>query len=470
VLDALLPRDQSMFIQRYQKGKKTLCTTETFISLDTRQKEASQEITLMAGRAIEEVLTEIRSHIEWIAQVAEALAWLDLTVTFVDLITRSPHSWVRPELTMNGPLIIQNGWHALVQESRNETVVPNDAYLNFDSNLKIITGANGSGKSTYLRTIGVINILAHIGCYVPAESASIRLTDQLLTRMSGMEVGDADEYSTFFAECKELAYLLKHANQRSLVLIDELGRSTSSLDGVGICWSSCESLLRRPACYTLLVTHFIELCQLPALYANVTNAHMEMRMEDGGMMQSTTGIGARTAASLHYLYKLREGQLGDAVQQYGISLASIAAFPPSLIAEARVTHSRLKQFVTQQQAAQASHKRHSQFSAIVPSTIIPTTPIPQPISKLEHLKRVFVDGWSHQLDEPNMHARQCLPSFRAAWKGLTHQQQQQQRKQQQRESQVHTANGEGARGGNGGQANGSSAVNNGNNNVDIIQP
>jgi DNA mismatch repair ATPase MutS len=144
------------------------------------------------------------------------------------------------------------------------------------------------------------------------------------------------------------------------VQIDELGRATSSLDGVGICWSSGEDLLRRPGCYTLLVTHFLELCQLSALYPSVRNLHLAV---------------STSSASLRYLFKVGDGRMSPSTEQYGIQLAQMAAFPASLIDEARATQQRLKAFVDQQHARGPQH-RHSQLSAQVPSNIVPPTPMP----------------------------------------------------------------------------------------------
>jgi DNA mismatch repair ATPase MutS len=149
--------------------------------------------------------------------------------------------------------------------------------------------------------------------------------------------------------------------------IDELGRATSSLDGVGICWSSSEALLQRPTCYTLLVTHFIELCQLATLYPSVTNLHLR--------------IEAPSASSrMRYLYKIASGAMSTDVEQYGIQLAQMAGFPPHLITEARRTQQQLKQFVTHQPDRRGVHQRRSQFSAMVPPT---PTSLQQPTSKWE---------------------------------------------------------------------------------------
>lgn len=165
---------QREFVQVSEKGGRTFCSTERIISLDTRQELAYHEIVLMAGRVIEEILEEIRerqsnnsdcaqgvggaarylsSHppvrvlclldLNWLAEISESIAWLDLVCSFADLVTRSPHRWVRPELTMNGALVIEDGRHPLVQNATNEPMVPNDVEMDQTSNFRIVTGANG---------------------------------------------------------------------------------------------------------------------------------------------------------------------------------------------------------------------------------------------------------------------------------------------------------------------------------------
>ena len=261
--------------------------------------------------------------------------------------------------------------------------------------------------------------------------------------MSASAEGDLDDYSAFFAECKELAYVLKHANQRALVLvsnrsagwllsriqfaeqqqvdaqtqrqtpapltsslcrelcrcspppeIDELGRSTGSLDGVGICWSAAESLLRRPACFSLLATHFVELSRLAALYPNADNCHLQVQ---------TAGMAAGSAAGgrLVYLYRLADGPVSAALRQYGIQLAQMAAFPSGVIAEARQLQAQLQDFVSQQRERSASAGGQgqraggrgravepSEFSTLVPSTLIAESPQPTRTTPLQVSQRI----------------------------------------------------------------------------------
>ena len=187
--------------------------------------------------------------------------------------------------------------------------------------------------------------------------------------------------------------------------IDELGRSTGSLDGVGICWSAAESLLRRPACFSLLATHFVELSRLAALYPNADNCHLQVQTV-GGAGAAAAGAGSATAAAsaaggrLVYLYRLADGPVSAALRQYGIQLAQMAAFPGGVIAEARQLQAQLQDFVSQQhersssaggQGQRAGDRGRavepSEFSTLVPSTLIAESPQPTRISPLQVSQR-----------------------------------------------------------------------------------
>ncbi|RXM92782.1 MutS protein-like 4 [Acipenser ruthenus] len=177
---------------------------------------------------------------------------------------------VRPEFT--DTLAIKQGRHPILERISGQQPISNSSYISEGSNFILITGPNMSGKSTYLKQVALCQVMAQIGSFVPAEYASFRIADQIFTRI-GVDDDFETNSSTFMVEMKEISYIIHNASDRSLIIIDELGRGTSAEEGIGICHAVCEFLLNFRA-FTLFATHFLELCQLEALYPNVENHHM----------------------------------------------------------------------------------------------------------------------------------------------------------------------------------------------------
>lgn len=259
--------------------------------------------------------------------------------------------------------------------------------------------------------------------------------------------GDSDitDFSTFFTECKELAYLMENSDQRALVLVsdrarnelsrcstsrselihcgclfclirlqvDELGRATSSSDGVGICWATAEALSARPACYTVFATHFLELCRLPALYPNIRNLHLRVSIHDA----------PGTGRQLRFLFKVAAGEIeAETVDlQYGIEIARMAAFPADIIDEAREIGKKLREQVSMQRVngSSASDSDHGPNSSH-PRTRVPTTLLgghrPAPVAALPHLRNTFVQS-CHTFADKGGNAT-VWPSLSAAFQKL----------------------------------------------------
>mmetsp|Transcript_8751 Transcript_8751/g.14207 ORF Transcript_8751/g.14207 Transcript_8751/m.14207 type:complete len:263 (+) Transcript_8751:300-1088(+) len=204
--------------------------------------------------------------------------------------------------------------------------VANNTFLSRDSNLNIITGPNNGGKSTYLLQVAVMTVIAHLGCYVPAEYASIRLTDQIFALIVMQDEIESNS-STFMAEMRQLAYILQNSNSKSLIIIDELGRGTSTLEGFSICWATCEELLQSGA-YTLFATHFLKLTQLPFLYNCVKNIHFQV-------------ISNEEDKAIIFVHELKNGPSGELDQRYGIHIAKISGFPAKIIKTANKIYTSL---------------------------------------------------------------------------------------------------------------------------------
>ncbi|MEQ2237840.1 MutS protein msh4 [Ilyodon furcidens] len=208
--------------------------------------------------------------------------------------------------------------------------VSNNSYISEGSNFVIITGPNMSGKSTYLKQVALCQIMAQIGSFVPAEYASFRIADQIFTRI-GVDDDFETNSSTFMLEMKEISYIVHNVSDRSLTIIDELGRGTSAEEGIGICHSVCEFLLGLKV-FTLFATHFLELCQLESLYPNVENQHMEVqhtRSRDSG------------AEQVVHTYLLSRGCSEE--RHYGLRAAEMTSLPPSIIQEAKSVASKVSQ-------------------------------------------------------------------------------------------------------------------------------
>nr|XP_057947265.1 mutS protein homolog 4 isoform X4 [Doryrhamphus excisus] len=227
---------------------------------------------------------------------------------------------VRPEFT--DTLALKQGRHPILERMAGQQLVSNNCYVSEGSNFVIITGPNMSGKSTYLKQVALCQIMAQIGSFVPAEYASFRVADQIFTRI-GVDDDFETSSSTFMLEMKEISYIIHNVSDRSLIIIDELGRGTSAEEGIGMCHSVCEFLLNLKA-FTLFATHYLELCQLESLYPNVENQHMQV--------QHTRARGAGTE-SVVYTHLLSQGCSEE--RHYGLRAAEMTSFPSSIIQEAK---------------------------------------------------------------------------------------------------------------------------------------
>lgn len=316
----------SVFIQPTKSRRSIACTTEEIASLNNRAQDNMHDLILMTHDRIQEVLEVARSNYDALAAVCDAVALLDMCHSFADTVTLSRQTWCRPIVTdsdKESVLMIRNGRFAIdVGSTRarngNQGFIPNDTYVSLDKPFTVITGINGSGKSTYLNQVATLVILAQCGSYVPAEAASVPIRDRLCCR-----IGNADDQenniSTFLLEMKETAFICNHATERSLVLIDELGRATSNDDGVAISWAVCEYLLKK-RCLTFFVTHYPQLTRLCDSYPHrVQNVHMV----------ATVG-GRNLEGDIHYTHRLQTGACPVSMD-YGVELAVACGWPLEVV-------------------------------------------------------------------------------------------------------------------------------------------
>nr|XP_057947262.1 mutS protein homolog 4 isoform X1 [Doryrhamphus excisus] len=293
-------------------------TTTDLMKMNDRCDEALREIFHMSYVVICQLLSTIREHIHCLYKLSDAVSMLDMLLSLANACTLS--DYVRPEFT--DTLALKQGRHPILERMAGQQLVSNNCYVSEGSNFVIITGPNMSGKSTYLKQVALCQIMAQIGSFVPAEYASFRVADQIFTRI-GVDDDFETSSSTFMLEMKEISYIIHNVSDRSLIIIDELGRGTSAEEGIGMCHSVCEFLLNLKA-FTLFATHYLELCQLESLYPNVENQHMQV--------QHTRARGAGTE-SVVYTHLLSQGCSEE--RHYGLRAAEMTSFPSSIIQEAK---------------------------------------------------------------------------------------------------------------------------------------
>ncbi|XP_031972587.1 mutS protein homolog 4 isoform X2 [Corvus moneduloides] len=309
-------------------------TSADLIKMNERCQESLREIYHMTYLIVCKLLNEIYEHIHCLYKLSDIVSMLDMLLSFAHACTLS--DYVRPEFT--DTLAIKQGWHPILEKIAMEKPVSNNTYLTEGNNFVIITGPNMSGKSTYLKQIALCQIMAQIGSYVPAEYCSFRIAEQIFTRI-GMDDDIETNASTFMKEMKEITYIIQNANDKSLIIIDELGRGTSAEEGIGICYAACEYLLNLKA-FTLFATHFLELCHIDALYPNVENYHFEVQH-----VRSSAGNKEKIA----YTYTLSKGYTEE--KNYGLKAAEVSSLPSSIILDAKeITNHIAKQILRRWEA------------------------------------------------------------------------------------------------------------------------
>jgi DNA mismatch repair protein MutS len=302
--------------------KQTLANGERYITPELKEVEAkvlnSQElIGKLEIDLLSRVRAEIAVHFEALKELSLALAMLDVLLSFAEVA--ESHHFVRPRVDQGFALIIREGRHPVVEATLGRgRFVPNDSILDPASNqILLLTGPNMAGKSTYMRQIALIVILAQMGSFVPATEARIGIADRIFTRIGATDSLARGE-STFMVEMKETAKILHHATERSLILLDEVGRGTSTFDGISIAWAVAERLhdmAERPR--TLFATHYHELTDLARTKERIRNFNFSVKEWQGDVI---------------FLRSLVEGA---ASHSYGIHVGRLAGLPPNVIARAK---------------------------------------------------------------------------------------------------------------------------------------
>jgi DNA mismatch repair protein MutS len=303
------------------RRRQTLKNAERYITPELKAFEdkalSAQDRALAREKILYEgVLTALQSDLPQLQRIARAVAMSDLLACFADVALA--HNYCRPQFSAEPGLLIEGGRHPVVEGelAGGESFIANDTKLGDGRRLLLITGPNMGGKSTYMRQTALIALLAHVGSVVPAHRVVLGPLDQIFTRI-GASDDLASGRSTFMVEMTESAAILHHATANSLVLMDEVGRGTSTFDGLALAFANCRHLVEKNRCLTLFATHYFELTLLANEYADLANVHLDA-VEHG--------------ERIVFLHAVEEG---PANQSYGIQVASLAGIPASVVKAAR---------------------------------------------------------------------------------------------------------------------------------------
>lgn len=311
--------------------RQTVANAERFTTRELKEWEqkvlgAEERIIELETEIFQNIRAQAREETQKLQSTARALAALDALASLAEVAAQ--RNYVAPDLHDGDEIEIKGGRHAIIEAFGNESYVPNDTYLNNSTDrLLLITGPNMSGKSSYMRQVALIQILAQIGSFVPASSAKLPILDRVWTR-----VGASDDLSsgrsTFMVEMTETAAILHNATPRSLVLLDEIGRGTSTFDGLSIAWAVAEYLHNSPehSAKTLFATHYHELTELAENLPGAKNYQVLATEKDGEVV---------------FLHKLKKGR---ASKSYGIAVARLAGLPAKAITRAKEVLAKLEQY------------------------------------------------------------------------------------------------------------------------------
>ncbi|WP_206483853.1 DNA mismatch repair protein MutS [Thalassotalea sp. G2M2-11] len=299
--------------------RQTLKNNERFITNELKQHEekvlsAQSKFLALEKRLYEQLFDQILPSIEQLQQLAQGIAELDVLTNFAE--RADSLNYVKPVLVQSPGIHIEAGRHPVVEQMTDEAFIANPVELNEQRKMLIITGPNMGGKSTYMRQTALIVLLAHIGCYVPANAAKIGLVDRIFTRI-GASDDLASGRSTFMVEMTETANILHNATSKSLVLLDEIGRGTSTYDGLSLAWACAEMLALKTQAFTLFASHYFELTLLAEQITSLANVHLDA-MEHGD--------------DIIFMHAVQEGA---ASKSFGLQVAQLAGVPKPVIQRAK---------------------------------------------------------------------------------------------------------------------------------------
>ncbi|GAA0461825.1 DNA mismatch repair protein MutS [Alkalibacillus silvisoli] len=304
-------------LDRFER-KQTLANAERFITPELKEKErlileAKDKSVALEYELFVGIREQMKQYIPLLQKLAEQVSEIDVLVSFANV--SEENNYVKPTLNENYTLDVQEGRHPVVEQVMQEEFVPNNFKMKSDTSILLITGPNMAGKSTYMRQLGLMAVMAQIGCFIPATQAELPVFDQIFTR-----IGAADDLvsgqSTFMVEMLEAQHAVSHATENSLILFDEIGRGTSTYDGMALAQSIVEHLHDQVGAKTLFATHYHELTSLEESLEQLQNVHVEVVEQDGEVV---------------FLHHIKPGK---ADKSYGVHVAKLADLPNEIIERA----------------------------------------------------------------------------------------------------------------------------------------
>jgi DNA mismatch repair protein MutS len=352
-----VPKD---YIRRQTVKSAERFVTEELKGFEDKVLSARDRSLTREKELYESVLTQLVDRLGPLQSTSMALSELDALASLAERACTL--EWSRPELVADSRICIEGGRHPIVQRFSTAPFVPNDLRFEPGRCMLIITGPNMGGKSTYMRQAALIVLLAHIGCYVPADRVAVGPLDRIFTR-----IGAADDLaggrSTFMVEMTEAANILHNATARSLILMDEIGRGTSTFDGLSLAWAMARYIATRTKAFTLFATHYFELTMLATEVDGCANVHLDATEHGDGIV---------------FLHAVKDG---PANRSYGLQVAQLAGVPRDVIAQARQYLEALEAQRDQHNAANASGARAAQRELpLFPA--LPTIAKPSPADPL----------------------------------------------------------------------------------------
>jgi DNA mismatch repair protein MutS len=347
--------------------RQTVKSAERFITPELKSFEdkvlGARDRALAREKALYEALLDhLTSRLPALQSTTAAIAEIDVLTCFAE--RAAALDCAQPELTDEPMLLIDGGRHPVVERAGREPFVPNDLRFDDSRRMLIITGPNMGGKSTYMRQTALIVILAHIGCYVPARRAVLGPMDRIFTRI-GASDDLAGGRSTFMLEMTETANILNNATAHSLVLMDEVGRGTSTFDGLSLAWACAAFIANQIRAFTLFATHYFELTSLASEAPGVVNVHVEA---------------VEHADTLVFLHSVKEG---PANQSYGLQVAALAGIPKSVTTQARRYLTELER---ERDALRTSTSPQGELALFAPPRSAPPPSAPPESAALEALR------------------------------------------------------------------------------------